>query len=357
MNRSCAASLLFSLALLAGAPLSALAGDYSSSLSGGTSPRDERMDAKTQWDYQPGQGPRAVRDQDYFRPDPVPSASSPSQNASLAQPTVAQPVLHDQYLPEDPVQTASSTNPKTADGVDVGFQVSQYHYHEATPPSPIKIQGPNYGLTVGATATFAQNWFTKFDFRGAATGQTKYKGSTFFGAPIEGDVPNYLGEIRAMIGRDLIFGRFGVSPFIGVGYRILYSDLEKLDTGGYGRLSQYLFAPIGLEPKLQLPNGARLSLLTEFDPLLHGWQDSYLSNVTNKLPDIHNDQKHGYGLRGAFMYEANLWAVGPFFNYWNINQSNTTCDLGKGVDPWYICGDEPHNHTVEYGMNFRYRFH
>ncbi|MGL1161882.1 hypothetical protein ACSTKX_24865, partial [Vibrio parahaemolyticus] len=58
---------------------------------------------------------------------------------------------------------------------------------------------------------------------------------------------------------------------------------------------------------------------------------------------------HGYGMRGNMMFEWSKWSMGPFFNYWNIDQSQLACNN-------YLCGVEPHNQTIEYGFQGRYRF-
>ena len=49
------------------------------------------------------------------------------------------------------------------------------------------------------------------------------------------------------------------------------------------------------------------------------------------------------------MYEEAEWSVGPFFNYWNIDQSEIKHIDGIGII-------EPHSQTVEYGVQARYRF-
>lgn len=131
----------------------------------------------------------------------------------------------------------------------------------------------------------------------------------------------------------------------------------RLRHQGYRRDSQYFFAPVGLEPRIQFPNGDRLSMMAEFDPLIQGWQESYLDDISASYPRLKNKQKWGYGARADLMYQTGEWAFGPFANYWNINQSTNECGTGRGAAPLYVCGYEPHNHTLEYGFQLRYKFY
>lgn len=311
--------------------------------------RDVRMQTRTRWDYQPGQGPRrAVRDEDYFRP------ASPRAGQPATPPPALKP--GDWRDPPPPTPSAQipdltpSPKPATETAVAAGFQVSSYDYRESS--LDVKIKGEQFSGTLLGTAALGGQWFLRGDARFSG-GAPDYSGS----GHLDG-TPNYIGEVRAAIGRDLLRSHFGLSPYVGLGYRYLLHDLRgTTSTGakGYRRESQYLFVPIGLEPRMTLANGARLSLTAEFDPILRGWQESKLSDGIAAYPDIANRQKGGYGLRGEFNYQQARWSVGPFVNYWNVNQSSTDCETGPtGL---FVCGTEPHNHTLEYGLQLRYRFY
>ncbi len=342
-----------SFLLLGFAALSApcLAASTDSAMSGTYSARDIRTQTRTHWDYQPGQGPHVpLRDRRCANclsskvTEPL-TPPPPVETGDWKDPPTAEALVP----PETP-----SILPQTETSVELGLQVSNYHYHEKD--LGMKIQGPSYGFTAAYTGAIGSGLFVRTEGRFSGS-EPEYKGTG-----LEKDVPNYIAEARAVIGGDLMFGRFGVSPYVGIGYRFLRSDLQSLTNdrvGGYSRDSHYLFAPIGLQPKLRFPNGDRLVLTAEYDPLIRGWQKSYFSDISALWPDIQNRQKSGYGLRGELSYETTRWSFGPFVNYWNINQSTTDCGWGEVVDGWigYACGYEPHNHTVEYGMNLRYRFH
>ena len=116
---------------------------------------------------------------------------------------------------------------------------------------------------------------------------------------------------------------------------------------GYARFSHYIYVPVGVTPRFRISSSERLSVNMEYDQLVYGWQLSTLSQLG--LADLTNTQDSGYGARLSVMYEWPTWSVGPFFNYWNINQSTTDCAGG-------FCGDEPHNQTIQYGIQGRYHF-
>ena len=306
--------------------------------------RDIRTETRTGWDYQPGQGPRyRSTDKDYFRP------AVKAEQPLIPPPPVVEgdwrdPPRAESMVPPKP----DSKKPWTETSLEAGLQISSYHYHESS--LGVKLQGPEYGLNLMGTAALGDYWFLRGEGR-VVGGRLDYKGSG-----VLKDRPNYIAEVRATAGRDLVWRNFGISPYVGVGYRFLNNDIRGTSTTGaqgYVRRSQYLFAPIGLQPRVQLPNGDRLTLTAEFDPLIRGWQESNLSGAIDGYPDLTNVQKGGYGARGELMYQRGLWTFGPFVNYWNINQSDTDCGAGTG---FYGCGYEPHNHTLEYGMQFRYRF-
>ncbi len=164
-------------------------------------------------------------------------------------------------------------------------------------------------------------------------------------------------EARALVARVLPLDAQGtqLTPYVGLGYRLLSDQLggKTTSTGaiGYDRLSQYQYMPLGLEMRFGLAPGWSLKPTAEYDYFLHGTQDSYLSQVSSSLSDLHNTQHSGYGWRGSLMARMDGTRpieFGPYVRYWNIRQSDTQPISFRGVTVG--SGFEPANHTTEIGV-------
>ena len=252
------------------------------------------------------------------------------------------------YEPKKAVDDAPTrkNDLRTKTGIEIGAQFSTYHYQE--PDLNVKLDALKYGINPILTASLYGNWFVKADGR-FAMGSADYEGSG-----TSKDHADYISEIRAVAGYDFMFGGFALSPYAGLGYRYLYNDLRGFSStgaSGYRRNSHYLYMPVGVNPRFRVGDTDQIAMTFEYDQLLTGRQFSQLSDVSG-YPDLDNDQNAGFGLRGEVMYQWPRWSFGPFFNYWNINQSETVCATG-GVGT--ICGVEPHNQTYEFGVQLRYR--
>jgi len=243
---------------------------------------------------------------------------------------------------------------KTETGFEVGLQMSDYYYQENEIASEkfMDQSGLKFGLTLGLNAAMSYGFFMSGDLRFA------YSDNDYWSAPtgdVEGFGEDILGEARFLVGKDFISENklivpfaFGLSPYVGIGYRNLHNDSSDTVVAGlhgYRRTSEYIYAPIGLTARFRVTDTSRLSLTAEYDGLLQGNQKSCLSDVNPALPDVDNEQESGRGARGSLMYETKSWSVGPFVEYWNVNQSVETAG-------WY----EPHNYTLEYGAQVRVRF-
>ena len=322
-----------------------------------SSSRDARMRSIT-WDYQPGQAARRTA------PARVASSAAYQGQYQAAQPQAVVPTqtikavpgtTHTTIsVPEAPAEKIAPKDPtaglRNLTGVEVGGQFSHYDYREPGPDN--KWYGYKFGVNSLLTKSFYDGWFVRGDLRFAA-GDTDYDGT---GTSL--DEPSYLFEIRALGGKDFLFGRFSVAPFTGIGFRYLKSDGRGVTTSagssGYRRESEYLYVPLGIQPRMRLDNGDHLALSIEYDFFAKGWVNSLLHDIDDGYPDILNQQDNGYGIRGELMYLMNKWSFGPFFNYWNIGSSNYKC--GFGTTDVY-CGSEPYNQTVEWGAQFRYKFY
>jgi len=270
------------------------------------------------------------------------------------------PTAHD----KNPAKS-SSVALGTSTGAEIGLQVSDYRYQEhlVADQEFMHLTGAKFGLTFDATRAYSSGFFWGGDVR-LAYGKSDYKGGDI---DILGNVTpsthsgesEWLFDGRLLGGYDFIFNdvfgshkNFSLSPYTGLGFRWLYNDGRGADTNGvqgYERYSHYIYIPVGVTPRFRVTDTTRISVNTEFDWLAYGWQISSLGDTIPGATDITNSQRDGYGLRGSVMYEWPSWSIGPFFYYWNINQSATGCDNAG-------CGVEPHNQTIEYGLQGRYRF-
>lgn len=251
---------------------------------------------------------------------------------------------------------------QTVPGVRLGLEGSFYDYSESAAGTRSggtldRQVGAGFGVTAADSFVFA-NGFVTVDARvGAAA--TRYAAP---GLPAIAPVWNPIGETRAVVGTDFrVSASTVVSPFAGLGYRVLYDDLDG------GRVQQYLYVPVGIS--VGVTSGPWVLRPTvEFDGLLQGWNDTSLGAV-GYSNDVHFRQSGGYGLRASFDVETDSpWgrvSMGPFVRYWSINASNvayatgSTC-FGRGAGCVGTTARqgffEPQNMTVESGLAVTLRF-
>jgi hypothetical protein len=256
-----------------------------------------------------------------------------------------------------PENTPKPISLGTESAFDAGVQFARYLYGEPNVGNPgdtvdVSIRGLKYGAEARGTVA-VDEWFMRAEGR-FAFGDDDYKGS----GKIDG-VADDLAEARFLVGHDFLTNALGLSPYVGAAFRDLFNDGRGISTTGahgYRRESRYLYVPVGLTTRARIDDDSRMSLNTEYDQLVWGRQYSHLEDASPVYSTLINTQIWGYGLRGDLMYEHRRWGIGPFFDYWNIDQSRTAC--GSTIYGDYIyttCGDEPHNFTLEYGIQFRYK--
>jgi len=249
-------------------------------------------------------------------------------------------------------QVETSGDPRlTRRGWEVGIQGASYHYEE---PDFAKLTGDRGGVVGAYTFTDARRWFSRIDGR-VSYGKLKYEGSGTLG-----NIPDWIGEIRVVAGRDFLFGgSISLSPYVGFGYRYLYNDLRGYtSTGdvGYRRYSNYTYAPIGLTLRLRAGENFAIAPTVEYDALIQGRQVTKLADTgIPGIENVSNDQSHGYGYRAYLMFEGGRWAFGPWLHYWSIKDSELQC-VTAVVSGMCLAGYEPANWTREWGAELRYRF-
>jgi hypothetical protein len=250
---------------------------------------------------------------------------------------------------------------QTAPGWSIGPEAYWYQYREV--PSFVYQWGPFGGLAAAYTFKI-ENYFITLD-GDVDVGYIDYK-SNFATAGLPNGsgrlngLWNYKGELRALIGADLgHVGSFYISPYSGVGYRVLFeAGSGRVSTQGaldYDRLSQYFYVPFGIATSFVAGDWI-LRPTVEYDLFISGQQISDLSQAG--VADTTNRQTEGYGARASFMMETGTsWGrigFGPFFRWWDIHNSRPSIiPIGGGLA---LIGVEPHNNTVEAGITVRFLF-
>ncbi|HEX9489518.1 MAG TPA: hypothetical protein VF930_04475 [Stellaceae bacterium] len=241
---------------------------------------------------------------------------------------------------------------QTLPGWEIGPEGYYYAYRE---PNLMHQIGPTGGVNASYTYKVGTAFLTANGI--ADVGYLNYKSN---GTGNLNGVWDITGDLRLLAGADLIRNDwFGISPFTGLGYRVLYDvgRNRRTTTGAvaYDRLSQYFYIPVGLGFSFVAGNWI-LRPSAEYDYLVRGKQTSYLSQGGANA-DVSNTQTRGYGLRGTLLAETGTpWgriAFGPFVRYWNIGESKPSFFTIAGVP---FGGVEPHNKTLEAGATLRFRF-
>lgn len=231
---------------------------------------------------------------------------------------------------------AQSVELATKSEKTVGLTLASYKYDE---PSYMTLKANKLGIDFSGTYALGsqwpnpqQSWFVKAEFQ-ILSGKADYQ-SPFSGAI--SNTPNRSVEVRALVGKDFEVGGAVFAPYVGLGYRHLYSNI------GYERTSTYNTLPIGLTHKRSTSGLAQLHTTVEYMHLLNGEHKANLLSQNVRL-----DQRRGYGLKLSVMHRQDAWSLGPTLTYWNMAQS----EVG-GVLPVY----EPQNKTLELGFKGAYRF-
>jgi len=235
----------------------------------------------------------------------------------------------------------------------VGTEISYIQYEE---PSVMK----ETGVMAGIVGSYAYHNHIMIKAEGKlAYGQIDYDGATQGGTPLKvNGIPNYMLEVRGLLGYDFAAKAVTITPYLGIGYRWLQDNMQEKSLSGYKRESNYIYLPIGLEVVANLGNGWSLGASGEYDVFLWGKQISYLSTYDRRYNDIENKQTTGYGVRGAVSIAKKGEKVGfiiePYVKYWNIDNSDIQPITYSGAVIGY--GREPKNNSTEIGCKLAVTF-
>ncbi len=169
-------------------------------------------------------------------------------------------------------------------------------------------------------------------------------------------------EPRLLVGYDLAAWGGTVTPFFGVGYRYLENNMggtiSTTGAGGYDRISQYVYSPVGFEWFMPLQGEWTGVYALEFDIFWDGTQKSELSDVAVGLSDLTNDQNDGFGFRSSLRFAGQALGysieIEPFFRYWLVRDSDVSPIRYQGVAVGY--GLEPENQTFEAGAKILLKY-
>ena len=256
---------------------------------------------------------------------------------------------------------SSQVNLKTESANEIGLTVSAYTYSE--PSLSVTNKATNLGVEYQGTYAFKNDWFIlgEFDYN---NGSVRYSGSG-----TASGIPQYYYNLKGAVGYDFAFDGFNLSPYAGLGYRFLSQQLGGTVTStgamGYDRQSTYNYIPVGLIHRMAVGAKSKLETTLEYDYLISGNQYSGLGSLNGTyggttysgIPNVNNSQNSGYGLNLTVMYKEDSWGVGPYFKYWNIQQSNTAyATITKNGSLYNYSAYEPANNTKEFGVKAIYRF-
>jgi hypothetical protein len=225
------------------------------------------------------------------------------------------------------------------------------------------MNATNLGIEYLGTYAFNNNWFLlgQFDYN---NGRVQYSGTG-----TQSGIPQYYYNLKAGLGYDFVYKDFVLSPYAGLGYRYLSQQWggTQTSTGAYGydRQSTYYYIPIGLIQRFAVSQKGKIETTLEYDYFISGNQFSGLSDLNGTrggssysgIPNFNNQQNSGYGVNLSVMYQQDSWAIGPYYKYWNIQQSqtNTATITRDGSSSAYNVW-EPANTTVEFGLKLADRF-
>ncbi|WP_198117836.1 hypothetical protein [Massilia rhizosphaerae] len=257
------------------------------------------------------------------------------------------------------VQAHAQDGQAAAPSFSAGIGIASYAYRE---PGIMKIEGSKVAAEFGVNGGLAADYFGAAALR-YVTGNVDYRSDARYGSAAESDKRDYYVEARALAGRLLRYGGLDVAPFAGLGYRYLYNDLRgvnSLGQAGNRRTNAMFYLPVGVTLAHALHDGARAEASVEWDPLLHGRQDTRLSDAQQEYGDVSSTQRVGFGVKLHLAYATQHWEVQPYIDYWRIEASDTAPLLVNGMPDRDSYGQkyiqEPRNRTTEAGVKVAYRF-
>lgn len=286
------------------------------------------------------------------------------------------------------------TSLATPTGHEVNVGLASYTYREPGAQS-IAIHGAKFLTEYTGTLSLdrSAHWFAQAQLRGEL-GSVGYDGWCYpfvitpdttspngydlgvgdsSACTESGDRDWYL-EGRALAGKDLIGERWAFSPYTGLGLRHLSNGTTGVP--GY-RTDNYLYLPLGLTARTAVASHGAMSFTLEFDPLIHGWQETRDSQLgggdvpatpiappftIDGFSDISFSQTGGWALRASAKYPVTAHvSVEPYYVYWKVtaspvNYETATFTVNNITAQEQLGAYEPDNVTHEFGVRFGFHF-
>jgi hypothetical protein len=235
----------------------------------------------------------------------------------------------------------------------LGAEISYFKYEE---PDVMKDTGMMYGIV--GSYTYRNKLMTKLEGK-FAYGQVEYNGYRWDGTPLAvSDIPDYMVELRWLLGYEFVAKGITITPDFGIGYRYLQDNMQQRYAGAYQRESNYIYIPIGIGAVVNAGGGWSFGAGAEYDLFLWGRQISYFSNVDPYYNNPENEQLRGYGLRGSISIAKKGKKMGfliePYVRYWNIKESDYSILAYDKIPLLY--GMEPNNESTEIGCKLAVTF-
>jgi len=191
---------------------------------------------------------------------------------------------------------------------------------------------------------------------------------------IQKDIPSYMFELRALLGKDFTPWSFlRITPYLGGGVRYKADEsaghYNQLADGtpivGYDRSELSYYILTGLTFDVMANNDYEISLNAEYDFLIKGYQRDRFSDAdqfTVPLFSVNSNkalfaQDHGFGAKFSLKFLRHFSMVDvfiePFVDYWHINASKGTLIYETGN---FSTSTSNKNSTVEIGTKFGIEF-
>lgn len=229
----------------------------------------------------------------------------------------------------------------------LGLENFYYDYTEEVNNAYLmSLRGQMMAL-VGDVEYQPENWCAAFRFDGRVA--TSFGDSLKYNSATTGrlEEPSYYFEGRFLTYFDV---HQNWRLFVGPGVRHLINDtagkFSSTGAAGYMRKNTLLYLAQGVEHQAALAHQWRMVSQAELDVLIKGWQYS------GAVGGFDNEQDRGWGVRlgTKFVKPCKSFeiAVGPFFRYWNIDDSDIV--VAKNGKPYF----EPKNTTKEIGLQVNF---